>query len=78
MRRTAWLVVICAVSILLPLTLILPTGHVVAAGQNSQTEIHGLNPADMDPTCKPCEDFSRLPERRLGKDSGDSTPAFTE
>jgi putative endopeptidase len=57
MKRTVWLVVICAVSILLPVMFIVPTGHVVAAAQNAGTEIHGLNPADMDPTCKPCEDF---------------------
>jgi putative endopeptidase len=57
MKRTAWLVVICAVAILLPVMFIVPSGHAVAGGQNSQSEIHGLNPADMDPTCKPCEDF---------------------
>src|ERR1700722_3496295 len=57
MKRTAWLVVIFAVAILLPVMFIVPSGHAVAGGQNSQTEIHGLNPADMDPTCKPCEDF---------------------
>src|SRR5580704_13768975 len=54
MKRIAWLVVICALAIALPVMFVVPLSH---AGQNAQAEIHGLNPADMDRTCKPCEDF---------------------
>src|ERR1017187_655119 len=60
MKRTTWLVLICATAIMLPVLFIVPTGHAVPTdqtGQNARTETHGLNPADMDPTCKPCEDF---------------------
>jgi predicted metalloendopeptidase len=57
MKRTFWIVVLSAVGIAMPLMIAVPAGH---ARQGSAAEGHGLNLADLDRTCKPCDDFYRF------------------
>jgi predicted metalloendopeptidase len=55
MKRTFWIVVLSAVGIAMPLMIAVPAGH---ARQGSAAD--GLNLADLDRTCKPCDDFYRF------------------
>ncbi|HXQ97302.1 MAG TPA: hypothetical protein VN774_02580, partial [Candidatus Limnocylindrales bacterium] len=57
MKRTAGLVSLATISILITLIAIVPSGR---ARQNTAAEIHGINLADLDRTCKPCEDFYKF------------------
>ena len=57
MKRTAWLVGLATTGILITLIAIVPAGR---ARQNAAAEIHGINLADLDRTCKPCEDFYKF------------------
>jgi putative endopeptidase len=54
MKRTFWIVVFAVAGIALPLMIVVPAGN---ARQGAAAENHALNLADMDRTCKPCDDF---------------------
>jgi putative endopeptidase len=53
MLRNFRLVALAAAALVLPLALVVPGTH----ARQTSIEVHALNLADMDRTCKPCEDF---------------------